>query len=189
MNEQLENCPFCGTRAQLYREMTLHKVICLNATCTAHETAGFADEQAAIDAWNKRANDKQHQQDIQQLEVAVKDMSKVITEQAATITRLRVALGATQPPPAVAPYHRLNTEDMPSDLLTPAPLLDVPDPPLPRTRPVRRPLKMSEEKQCMPSAICYFCNNQSDDLYLLPDGMFARLCTACALHHRAILAD
>lgn len=100
MNNHLKPCPFCGGRAQYYREMTLHKVICLNAGCTAHETAVFADEQTAIEAWNKRIINVQPEN--------YADAMQTITLQAAELARLRTELAAKSPPPAVAPYHRLD---------------------------------------------------------------------------------
>ena len=63
MNE-LNPCPFCGAQAQYYREMTLHKVICTNAICPAHETIGFEAPEQAIEAWNNRPDDTALQHDI-----------------------------------------------------------------------------------------------------------------------------
>lgn len=57
MSSDLKPCPFCGTNAFVYREMTRVKVICRRARCTAHRAAAFDSEQDAIDSWNQRADD------------------------------------------------------------------------------------------------------------------------------------
>ena len=52
---QLLPCPHCDGSAAKYREMELHKVICTNALCIAHEGRGYDTGEEAVDAWNARA--------------------------------------------------------------------------------------------------------------------------------------
>ena len=54
MTTKLKPCPHCDGAAAKYREMELHKVICTNALCIAHEGRGYDTEQEAVDAWNRR---------------------------------------------------------------------------------------------------------------------------------------
>ncbi len=104
MDKHLEPCAHCGSPALLYREMTLIKIICLNALCTAHETLGFSTAEAAIEAWNRRLDTTNLMQALE----ANNELSRLVTKLEIEDARLRVALGVTQPPPAVAPYHRLD---------------------------------------------------------------------------------
>lgn len=123
------------------------------------------------------------------------DAIRTINNLSIELARLRTELAARTPPPAVAPYHRLDD------------IRQLP-PPIINTRleseTIDEAWKYSQAGNAAETeaaliaefpeygeqlSICYFCGNQSDDLYLLPDGMFARLCTACASHHGAILAD
>lgn len=191
MNEQLESCPFCGTRAQLYREMTLHKVICLNATCTAHDTIGFETPEQAIDAWNKRLDTT----NLMQLVEANAELASAITDLHIENARLRAELVAKTPPPAVAPYHRLDDiRQLPSPTINACLESESIDEAWKHSQggnaaETKAVLVAEFPEYGEQLSICYFCDNQSNDLYALQNGMAVRLCTACALHHGAILAD
>lgn len=145
----------------------------------------------ARDAWNKRLDTT----NLLQLVEANAELASAITNLHIENARLRAELAAKSPPPAVAPYHRLDD------------IRQLP-PPIINTRleseTIDEAWKYSQAGNAAETeaaliaefpeygeqlSICYCCDNQSNDLYVLQSGMAVRLCTACASHHRAILAD
>ena len=61
--EQLKPCPFCGGKAQIFTDDEMgylgnnqYLVKCENCLCG---TGHYNNPECAIEAWNKRANDKE----------------------------------------------------------------------------------------------------------------------------------
>lgn len=55
MSEELKTCPFCGRKPELrHDENGFSFIVCANDNCYAR-TDGCLNEQAAVAAWNRRA--------------------------------------------------------------------------------------------------------------------------------------